>query len=637
MTGPHPSEEALGCLAAAYPELQFDDAERRAVLLEMGTRDINAAPGSGKTTILAAKLLLLARQWPHSRRGVCVISHTNVARDEVQRRLAATVDGVRLLSYPHFIGTIHAFVNQFLALPFLRSNGLEVDVIDNDAFARRAVGMARRDNVLRFWMEKNQGVEDMVSTLSFAGANLELTSAKPLPNKDSKSYPRLEAIKNELTAKGVFRFEDMFAFAESLVRDSPAIRQRLSHRFPLLFIDEMQDTSWDQEELLDRLFDETVVMQRYGDINQRILGSASGAEKLTFPQNGFISISTSKRFGPAIAHAVASVQYQGAPVAGERPPDPPSPTLILYDEKLAQKVIPQFGRLVLATFTDEELGTGSVNALCSRKRGDSKSAPGRHLADYWPAFANDASGISSRPTSVWHLLSDVGSPSDSSYNLNGRAADVRRALLLVLRSAKSPLVADIRDGPQLLRTLERGGAPTDGIRRLCRDLALARQLTGSAEKWSALPPLLFPVLSPLLPEGMSLEEFTALNAFAIPDVDASGGGDARRCTVEHEGRSVTIRVGTVASMKGETHLATLVLESHGGLSKRFDLEEALPVLAGEPLDPKASALLKGQFRSLYVAMSRPSRMLCLAMNKSRAAQLHIDALTANGWQVVHVV
>lgn len=54
--------EALSDLAQ---DLSFVDAERRTVLLENATRDIHAAPGSGKTTILAAKLLLLARKWPN--------------------------------------------------------------------------------------------------------------------------------------------------------------------------------------------------------------------------------------------------------------------------------------------------------------------------------------------------------------------------------------------------------------------------------------------------------------------------------------------------------------------------------------------------------------------------------------------
>ena len=113
----------LADLATLAKDLNFDDVERRSALLENGSRDFNAVPGSGKTSLLAAKLLLLAKKWPHARRGICVLSHTNVARDEIARRLAGSPEGAQLLSYPHFVGTIHAFVNQFFAMPMLRSLG----------------------------------------------------------------------------------------------------------------------------------------------------------------------------------------------------------------------------------------------------------------------------------------------------------------------------------------------------------------------------------------------------------------------------------------------------------------------------------------------------------------------------------
>jgi DNA helicase II / ATP-dependent DNA helicase PcrA len=85
-------------------------------------------------------------------------------------------------------------------------------------------------------------------------------------------------------------------------------------------------------------------------------------------------------------------------------------------------------------------------------------------------------------------------------------------------------------------------------------------------------------------------------------------------------------------MKGETHLATLVLESLGHPSRRFDLAEALPVLAGLKVrDPKMSESILGQFRNLYVGMSRPTSFLCLAVNRARVSDDCVAALQAKGW------
>lgn len=101
MSAVHLSPDDLAELTTLAKDLNFNDAERRSALLENGSRDFNAVPGSGKTSLLAAKLLLLARKWPHARRGICVLSHTNVARNEIAHRLAGTVEGSQLLNYPH--------------------------------------------------------------------------------------------------------------------------------------------------------------------------------------------------------------------------------------------------------------------------------------------------------------------------------------------------------------------------------------------------------------------------------------------------------------------------------------------------------------------------------------------------------
>lgn len=637
MTLPVLSDDDIGALAVLTADLDFTDAERKSVLLESGTRDVNAAPGSGKTTVLAAKLLLLARKWPHTRRGICVLSHTNVARDEIQKRLAATPDGSRLLAYPHFIGTIHAFVNYFLALPFLRSEGFEVDVVDDEVFANRAIGMAMRMGTLRGWAANNDGVKPMVGGLVFRGSGLDLASeGGTLPKADSKSYPLLHHIKWALTEKGVFRYADMFAFAEALLEKSPSLIDRLSKRFPLVFIDEMQDTSWAQEDLLNRVFNETVTVQRLGDLNQRILGSDEGAANLTFPRAPALSISTSKRFGPAIAAAVSAVRVGGAAVVGASA-DVHPPMLLTYATARVGEVLPLFGQKVLERFGDEQLGIGSVKALCARKQGDAKEEPGRSLIDYWPAYASDAKISRSKSERLWSLLASSGLTASTASTLVDRAGDAKRAVLLVLRAAGSEHVSIVRDGPQLLRRLQEAGKDTTPVRLLCRTLALDGGLGVSTTRRQEVPGLFYHALKGLLPAEMSLADFSKLSVFAEPD-DAPEVELAQRLfRVERDGRQVHIEVGSVASMKGETHLATLVLESYGWPSRRFDLTLAMPVLAGlEARDPKMTEHQLALFRNLYVGMSRPTSFLCIAVNAGRVTDACRSGLAAQGWAVEHL-
>ena len=111
--------------------LSFDDV-RRNILKSNKSIDVQACPGSGKTTLLGAKLLLLAKKWDSLDTGVCVLSHTNVAKEEIMKVLLQHPAGYKFTSYPHFIGTIQEFVNKFLALPFLRSIGIKAKFIDRD-------------------------------------------------------------------------------------------------------------------------------------------------------------------------------------------------------------------------------------------------------------------------------------------------------------------------------------------------------------------------------------------------------------------------------------------------------------------------------------------------------------------------
>ncbi|WP_171499148.1 UvrD-helicase domain-containing protein, partial [Acinetobacter oleivorans] len=114
----------------------FDD-ERRNFIRNLSTLDLQAVPGSGKTTALLAKLLILETKLPFSDgSGSLVLSHTNAAVDEIKEKIHQYCP--KLFRYPHFIGTIQSFVNEFLAIPFylfkLKKKPLR---IDNEIYAEQ--------------------------------------------------------------------------------------------------------------------------------------------------------------------------------------------------------------------------------------------------------------------------------------------------------------------------------------------------------------------------------------------------------------------------------------------------------------------------------------------------------------------
>lgn len=623
-------------LATLAKDLNFDDAERRGALLENGSRDFNAVPGSGKTSLLAAKLLLLAKKWPHARRGICVLSHTNVARDEIARRLAESADGAQLLSYPHFIGTIHSFVNQFFAMPILRSLGQKVDVIDDLVFAEKAKARLQLGQFsgLRVYLENQNNGDGIATTLFYQTAELDVqVESGSLPAPHTASYKALMNLKKMLTNAGIFRHRDMFAYADLALKTCPHLVDVVHRRFPMVFIDEMQDTSWNQESFLNRIFDGKSVMQRFGDVDQKILSDEENVDLLTFPRDGHGCISTSKRFGQAIANAVGSVRVSGAAVVGEAT-NTHAPVLLLYATPDVTKVVSHYGRMVIDRLTADDIGGREVKAMSARKTGESNVDAGRHLVDYWPAYGEGLPSIGMRSERFWGLVGDARK-SLQETSLSLRVSDVRRALLLVLRAAGAPLAQDLRDARALPRAAS-AVAPSGPLEGLTRQLALSGDALCAQGQRAALLQLLYEGLNPYLPDALGFDEFKVLDVFDETGVaGAMTTAATATCEVSHRGRNLEFGLGTIAGMKGETHAASLVLESYGGTSRKFDVALGLEYIAGVA-SKKLAKLPKtqqAQMRNLYVAMSRPTKLLCLAANESRVSQSLRDALAVKGWHI----
>lgn len=118
------------------PQGKTFDNERRKFIRNLSTIDLQAVPGSGKTTALLAKLLILETKLPlHDGSGILVLSHTNAAVDEIKERIHQYCP--KLFRYPNFIGTIQSFVNNFLAKPYYNELYKRSHIrIDNDIYNR---------------------------------------------------------------------------------------------------------------------------------------------------------------------------------------------------------------------------------------------------------------------------------------------------------------------------------------------------------------------------------------------------------------------------------------------------------------------------------------------------------------------
>ena len=97
---------------------------------------------------------------------------------------------------------------------------------------------------------------------------------------------------------------------------------------------------------------------------------------------------------------------------------------------------------------------------------------------------------------------------------------------------------------------------------------------------------------------------------------------------------VAVRVGSIHSVKGETHTATLVMDTY---YYAHHLTTLRPWLLGNKSggndegDP-----VQRRLKLHYVGMTRPARLLCLAMRDDALNKAEITKLRERGWRVGRV-
>jgi len=630
-------EEAhLADLVHWFPKLVFDRAEQVTALVHSDTADFQAVPGSGKTTLLGAKLALIAKRWPHANRGVCVLSHTNVAKGEIERRLRSVPGGERLLGYPHYIGTIQSFTNKYLALPWLRQKGIDVKEIDDEAFVERFFQRVAGDFAVKPWVAINAWKRgDAIRAIRYEGPDLRLatTSDTALP-VSGKCIDRLTAIKGEFAAHGWLRYDDMFAYAEQVLRDVPALAPAIAYRFPWVFIDEMQDTSNLQLNILSKLFEGHTVMQRFGDVNQSILRREKNNHSTAFPRASFFEVSTSLRFGPEVAAVANKLKAVGGDMQGLGSPAVSAPALCLYSDASVEKVVARFGDWVASLFSQDELDALPVKAICAvKKSGNAQQQVGRHLADYFPTFEVDTGRPNTTRKTICALVRDSSMQHSSPDGYAKRVAAARLAVLRLLQVCGDAQAHESPTWAQLNRAL--AGMPEKllVLNRLVLDLVKGQWSAGSPAEWATALESMLRALDSLACVGFSARpEDSAELAYEAPVLGAVRGTQ-NKLPVASNGRRFDVQLSTIAGVKGETHLATLVLEAC--FNKRFDLRDLLPYLCGKALaQAAADDTARGQLQNLFVAVTRATGLVALAMHCERADATARENLQAQGWQVL---
>jgi DNA helicase-2/ATP-dependent DNA helicase PcrA len=643
--------ELMGLGADGFAPVDGDDSRMKA-MLNLETVDFEACPGSGKTTLLVAKLAVLAMRWPYRQQGICVLSHTNAARNEIGVKLSNSAAAIALTRYPHFVGTIHSFVNEYLAIPWLRSKGIEVRCIDTQIALGKRWALLKGKTRWALQQKRLTPAALIYTQPDYAGGN----KGKFRPH--TPTYKAMVDAARASSEQGNFCFDEMFVWANELLDKRSETARDLRQRFPLVFIDEAQDNSEEQSALLYRIFcagDAPSRRQRFGDSNQAIYAKSGleGAATDPFPGAVIHEMPRSYRFSQALADEVKGLGVTPQALVGAGPSsahvgaEPKPPAIFVFDDASVEEVLPRYGAHLIASFDAAALDRGVFTAVAGVHELDENGRVPHAMGHYAPHYDPDCARKEAAPASFVQYLARARFEMAGRGNTDRLVNATASALLAASELAGGTHGKIARRSPhrRIIDGLAETPACDSYLALLEIILAAQGAIDEAAWKANALP-LVEPVVKQL--SGAAALSAEALDFLAWPAViPLQGGGEAGPARRDNlfayppDAPKVRVRLGSIHSVKGETHTATLVLDS---FYYDHHLSELKPWLLGYKVGGSTvnkggrsvpeGTRMRGRLKLHYVAMTRPTHLLCLAMRRDAFAEGELDILKARGWAII---
>ena len=588
----------------------FDKEERIPIIEDLNNSfDVNACPGSGKTTVLLAKLIILSRKMPlNNGQGICVLTHTNVAIDEIKIKLGDKSDV--LFKYPNYFGTIQNFVDKYLAIPyFKRESNENIKSIDDDIYYEYIRKLSKKnypkiDSTIQFYIKKGYGnytseshernFITFIANKHFDISNNDIRDNYNRALIDKSYYSELKNIMIDNTLnKGILRYEDAYFLAGLYLDKFPDIKRYFLERFKYIFIDEMQDVSEMQMKIIGEIFNkDKVIIQRFGDINQSI-------SKFNYSNSNWIfndytkTINSSKRYGSEVVRFLEPLRVEkNGNMKGNEDINTLNPHIIIFDDSSIESVVPKYIEL-LDKYNIVEEKNKKIKVI--GKLALPVSNPYKSISSYVKGY--NAKG---------NRNEDLNKKVINKLNKINTTKEFYDYLISII------LLAIERDGKKVSK---------EELTRLMED-SYINEFTiyrSNILKWTKN----FTVNTNSVIEDIINKTEILFNKVQEINYDieilrsniSGNNEEAVAVTSEEIETSISMdNINTIISTKGETHKATLYLESklvYSNGEDRSDISRILDYMVNkkdEVDDNDKEALMNA-----YVAMSRAEKLTCVAI------------------------
>ncbi len=227
-------------------DISLNEQQRQAVVLTQGAVLVVAGAGSGKTRVITARMAAIIADPAHDPSSIVALTFTNKAAQEMRARLLVAVPSERA-SKP-FVGTFHAYCLLLLRmnahlLQFPQFSILDAD--DQESILKKIIttqGLQKRMTP----SQAGYGISALKNNMITDGQRA-LHDVTPLLRDIYLAY------ETEKENARCFDFDDLLIQVLRLCRKNQDFKQRLQDRIKHVLVDEYQDTSLVQHELLKAL------------------------------------------------------------------------------------------------------------------------------------------------------------------------------------------------------------------------------------------------------------------------------------------------------------------------------------------------------------------------------------------------
>ncbi|HQF37240.1 MAG TPA: UvrD-helicase domain-containing protein [Candidatus Dojkabacteria bacterium] len=597
---------------------------------------LQACPGSGKTTVLLAKLYILSEKMPFEKnQGICVLTHTNVAIDIIKNKLGEKAN--RIFSHPNFFGTIQSFVDRYLAIPaYIKCFGYRPNYIDTEiqkermlnTFYLRDIGKDSLNNLKslnyanKIFGEYTFQKSGQECKIVYSSNKKPINIKKPRSKNDWTDDEKKEIIKAAVQLKckvlkidRVLSYFDSYDFANKYLDQIPELSKIFSSRFKYVFIDEAQDTSAIQKEIIEKCFNENVIIQWIGDVNQGIMND-DYTETVWEPKKDnryeIMKLTKSHRIPQPIADVIKNIAIKPYDTLCGCDNISIKPVIIVFDNNTTDKVLNKFAELVCtkkSNYNDEEKNLYDIS-LCSGYPAKAvgwvgkENENGLSIKYYFPNFDKKLTNINKIYFPNLYTMYELSKNVSPREFKNRTISCILEALSLSnIMSPKNRKYSK----SELINLIN------ETNKNLLNELLTSIAKYYIENDFQDFSNVIINCISSLRfnLKNKAKEYIQKIKLKDAPNTQPTDGYNIYKKSIN--GTEVIIPIDTVHGIKGETHTATLYLETkYYTNSIEYFYKELTDKKNMEESDSKRK---KQALKIAHVAFSRPTHLLCIAIHQ----------------------